>query len=41
MKSGHLEGSIDLLDGSVTVGSDGRVRANLQARHTLVQGRVD
>jgi cytoskeletal protein CcmA (bactofilin family) len=39
--NGELEGSVELLDGSLTVGPDGRVRANLQARNIVVQGRVD
>jgi cytoskeletal protein CcmA (bactofilin family) len=38
---GELEGSIALLDGNLTVGPYGRIRANLQARSILVQGRVD
>ena len=38
---GELEGSIELLDGNLTVGPDGRIRANLQACRILVQGRVD
>jgi cytoskeletal protein CcmA (bactofilin family) len=38
---GELEGSVELLDGSLTVGSAGCVRANLQARSIVVQGRVD
>src|SRR5713101_6676736 len=38
---GELEGSVELPDSSLTVGSDGRIRANLQARSIVVQGRVD
>ena len=38
---GDLEGSVELLDGSLTVGSGGCIRANLQARSIVVQGRVD
>jgi cytoskeletal protein CcmA (bactofilin family) len=38
---GELEGSVELLDGAFTVGSEGRIRANLQARSIVVQGRVD
>ncbi len=38
---GELEGSVELLDGTLTVGSEGRIRANLQARSIVVQGRVD
>jgi cytoskeletal protein CcmA (bactofilin family) len=41
MKRRHIKGSVELVDGSVTVGPDGRVRAHLQARHIVVQGRVD
>ncbi len=32
---------MELLDSSLTVGPDGRIRANLQARNIVVQGRVD
>jgi cytoskeletal protein CcmA (bactofilin family) len=38
---GELEGSVELLDGNFTVGSEGCIRANLQARSIVVQGRVD
>jgi cytoskeletal protein CcmA (bactofilin family) len=38
---GELEGSVELLDGSLTVGSGGCIRANLQARSIVVEGRVD
>jgi cytoskeletal protein CcmA (bactofilin family) len=38
---GELEGSVELLDGALTVGSEGRIRANLQAPSIVVQGRVD
>jgi cytoskeletal protein CcmA (bactofilin family) len=38
---GELEGSFELLDGAVTVGPEGRIRANLQARSIVVQGRVN
>jgi cytoskeletal protein CcmA (bactofilin family) len=37
---GELEGSVELLDGALTIGPEGRVRANLQARSIVVQGRV-
>ena len=37
---GELEGSVELLDGALTVGPEGRIRANLQARSIVVQGRV-
>jgi cytoskeletal protein CcmA (bactofilin family) len=39
--AGELEGSVELLDGSLTVGPDGRIRANVQARGIVIQGRVD
>lgn len=38
---GELEGCVELLDGSLTVGPHGRIRANLQAPHILIRGRVD
>jgi len=38
---GELEGSVELLDGGLTVGPDGRIRANLRARSIVIQGRVD
>jgi cytoskeletal protein CcmA (bactofilin family) len=38
---GELEGSVELLDGGLTVGPDGRIRADVQARSIVVQGRVD
>jgi cytoskeletal protein CcmA (bactofilin family) len=38
---GELEGSVELPDASLTVGPGGRIRANLQARSIVVQGRVD
>jgi len=38
---GKLEGSVELLDGSLTVGPDARIRANLRARSIVIQGRVD
>ena len=38
---GELEGSIGLVDGVLTVGPDGRIRADLQARNIVIQGRVD
>ena len=38
---GELEGSVELPDSSLAVGSDGRIRANLLARSIVVQGRVD
>jgi cytoskeletal protein CcmA (bactofilin family) len=39
--NGELEGSVDLLDSALTIGPEGRIRANLQARSIVVQGRVD
>lgn len=36
-----LEGSVELLDGSRTVGPDACIRANLRARAIVIQGRVD
>lgn len=38
---GELEGSVELLDGDLAVGPNGRIRANLQARNIVVQGRVN
>ena len=38
---GELEGSVELLEGNLTVGPDGRIRANVQARSIVVYGRVD
>ena len=38
---GELEGRVELLDGSLTVGPHGRIRANLQAPQILIRGRVD
>jgi cytoskeletal protein CcmA (bactofilin family) len=38
---GELEGSVELLDGGLNVGPVGRIRANVQARSIVVQGRVD
>ena len=38
---GELEGSVELVAGNLTVGSDGRIRANVQARSIVVHGRVD
>jgi cytoskeletal protein CcmA (bactofilin family) len=38
---GELEGSVELIEGSLTVGPDGRIRANLRARSIVIQGRVD
>jgi cytoskeletal protein CcmA (bactofilin family) len=38
---GELEGSIELLDGDLTVGPNGDIRANLRARNIAVEGRVN
>jgi cytoskeletal protein CcmA (bactofilin family) len=38
---GEVEGSIELRGHSITVGPNGRVRANVHARDIIVQGRVD
>jgi cytoskeletal protein CcmA (bactofilin family) len=38
---GTVEGSIDLQDHMLTVGSNGRVRANIRARQVIVLGRVE
>jgi cytoskeletal protein CcmA (bactofilin family) len=39
--NGELEGSVELRDGSLTVGPDGRIRANVEARNIVLHGRVD
>jgi len=38
---GEVEGSISLRGQSLTVGPNGRVRANIEARNVIVYGRVD
>jgi cytoskeletal protein CcmA (bactofilin family) len=38
---GEVEGSISLRGQSLTVGPNGRVRANIEARNVVVNGRVD
>jgi len=38
---GEVEGSISLKGQSLTVGPNGRVRANIEARNVIVHGRVD
>lgn len=38
---GEVEGSIQLDGHSLTIGQNGRVRANLKAKDVVVQGRVD
>jgi len=39
--AGEVEGSVELLDGSLTVGPEGRVRADVQAGRIVVHGRVE
>ena len=38
---GEVEGSISLRGQSLTVGPNGRVRANIEARNVIVHGQVD
>jgi cytoskeletal protein CcmA (bactofilin family) len=38
---GQVEGSIDLHDHSLTVGPNGRIHANIQAREIVVHGKVE
>ncbi len=38
---GEVEGSIALRGQSLTIGPNGRVRANIEARNVIVHGRVD
>ncbi len=38
---GSVEGSISLRGQSLTVGPNGRVRANIEARNVILHGRVD
>ena len=38
---GEVEGSITLRGQSLTVGPNGRVRANIEARNVILHGRVD
>lgn len=38
---GEVEGSINLRGQSLTIGPNGRVRANIEARNVIVHGRVD
>jgi cytoskeletal protein CcmA (bactofilin family) len=37
----ELEGSVELLEGDLTVGPEGRIHANVQARSIVVHGRVE
>jgi cytoskeletal protein CcmA (bactofilin family) len=39
--NGELEGSVELRDGSLTVGPNGRIRANVEARNIVLHGPVD
>lgn len=39
--AGDLEGSVELLEGSLTVGPEGHIRGNVQASSIVVHGRVD
>jgi cytoskeletal protein CcmA (bactofilin family) len=38
---GEVEGSIELHDHNLTVGPNGRIRANVNAKEVVIQGRVD
>jgi cytoskeletal protein CcmA (bactofilin family) len=38
---GHVEGSIDLRNSSLTVGPNGDVKANISAKAIVIQGKVD
>jgi cytoskeletal protein CcmA (bactofilin family) len=38
---GHFEGKVNLSDGSLTVGPNGQVKADIFAREVIVRGRVD
>ncbi|MGO9517856.1 MAG: bactofilin family protein [Candidatus Korobacteraceae bacterium] len=38
---GEVEGSISLRGQSLTIGPNGRVRANIEARNVILHGRVD
>src|SRR5258708_32909157 len=39
--AGALEGIVELLEGNLTVGPEGRIRANVQAHSIVVHGRAD
>ena len=39
--AGELKGIVELLEGNLTVGPEGRIRANVQAPSIVVHGRVD
>ena len=38
---GEVEGNIDLKDHSLTIGPNGKIRANVMARDVVVHGKVD
>lgn len=38
---GHLEGKVNLSNGSLTIGPNGEVKADIFAREVIVRGRVD
>ena len=38
---GEVEGSIELHDHNLTVGPNGRIRASVNAKEVIIQGRVD
>jgi len=38
---GEIEGSIELRDHSLTIGPNGRVKANINAKNVIVHGKVD
>src|SRR6185312_17081333 len=38
---GQVEGSIELRDHSLTIGPNGHVRANINAKEVIVQGKVE
>jgi cytoskeletal protein CcmA (bactofilin family) len=38
---GEVEGSIELHDHNLTVGPNGRVKANINAKEVVIQGKVD
>jgi len=38
---GHVEGKLNLSNGSLTVGPNGEVKADIFAREVIVRGRVD
>jgi cytoskeletal protein CcmA (bactofilin family) len=38
---GEVEGSIELHDHNLTIGPNGRVRANINAKEVVIQGKVD